>query len=398
MKKTLVVLLILAVAGSLFAQELKLSGDVSTGFESSWTEYSSSKALEGTNKKKVTDENARFYSYAADNDSAALRARLTGVYTNGNVSAYFRLRTKEAAGSETTPELAYFYAKAKAFNILELSAGNINNTAWNTGGENDADVGEGVGVLAQLIPISGLNVGAGIYMPKAAYRDQLAYSNFTYGIAYTAPKLVKVALSGRTAGQEFDRLDAGVSVLAINNLGFIVEALSHNINAETPAWQIDQVISYNIGKLDFGITVCEFLGNYADPDIDYFTPLGFDEPYVNTLYDGLADDGDYKLGYKFNPWVSYNLGIVVPKLSVVLGGGGINKETGRVPGDVNFFTYSINPSVLLQVAPTASVEFGFDYTNANYEYAWKSIGTTTIEHPDVTVGKTSFTVDFRYTF
>jgi hypothetical protein len=224
MKKALVVLLILAVAGGLFAQ-VKFTGEVKTGLGLVYdTAY----------------KTAYLEAFGRDAEQP-LQFRLNGAVTNeaGTAGAKFRVQqrfanaTSEAAPAEyagLTVPFAYGYLNAFG-TLLTLQGGLVDDGTFNSGGGIlDSDSGEGVGANALVKPIDNLVIGAGAYAAKdfgGIYTkgDEEKYSKsgdakYTAGVSFTAPGLVKFVTSFRTKSDwESNQAILGINVLALSDLG-----------------------------------------------------------------------------------------------------------------------------------------------------------------------------------
>jgi hypothetical protein len=384
MKKTLVVLLILAMAMGAFAQEIKFSGDLSTGLETSY------EAHEQGDDNKSYEEKLKAYSYDADDDTP-VRARLNIDVENENAGVHVQFRINE--GKNSHPENVipgYAYGAVKAIDIINIYAGLVSNGAWNTGGDDDSDVGEGIGALVQATPIEGLTIGAGIFGgptrksflakdPKPI--NKLAYAHDSSGVAYEQEKLFKIAVSGRTEEQDFAKFHAGFSFLGVEGLGLAIEAFSNDLyDKADKAWQIDEVISYDLGAIDVGLTAFQYIHQSGAPGYINFTSVD-DDTKVEYAY-----AKDLNLGLKFNPWVSYTMGNIVPKLAGLIGFTGYDKDDVKI----DVFYFRIKPSVTFKIVNNASIALAYTFDAATTTY--KDIDDKLKEN------KHTASVDFRYSF
>jgi hypothetical protein len=331
MKKLGIVTALLAAgvvaASGVFAQELKFDGYVNTGIGILLTD---------------ANDDVKVVPFGVDSEQAGYRFRLNGSYTSeeGNAGAKFRLQaqSKFTNGALSIP---YVYGWASFFNkVLTVTGGLVDDSAWASGGAilND-DVGEGLGALIKASPISGLNLGAGVYLitPQggsdnnvlivpvgktqtsvgdfskiAISPDRLKY---TFNAGYTMPELFKLTLTFRTANQagdaiseyadadsevfnqktgETSKLIFGAQVLAIKNLTAVLEAEVDNLqSAGTKKDEIDfnlyETLGYKLGNLAFGLNAAQYI---------------------------VLDKVDHDLGVQLNPWVSYALGSIVPRLDL----------------------------------------------------------------------------------
>jgi hypothetical protein len=126
MKKALVVLLILAVAGGAFAQ-LNFTGEVKTGL--------------GLTYDNV-DKTAHLQAFSRD-AGEIFQFRLHGDYANQGDTAGLKFRLQQRIG---TPSIDYAFGYLNAFsNMLTLQGGRVDDATFGSGGGIlDADSDEGV--------------------------------------------------------------------------------------------------------------------------------------------------------------------------------------------------------------------------------------------------------------
>jgi hypothetical protein len=144
MKKGLVVLLILAMAGAAFAQEIKVSGAVKAGvlFE------------------QVGDADMTVRPHNDSTDSGAggkaLRADLNVAATYDNYGAKLRIRNDEGVFA-----LHQALVWGEFLNdLIKVSAGKLSgNAVWGSGGDADVSFDGVSGVRFEFKPIEGLNFG-----------------------------------------------------------------------------------------------------------------------------------------------------------------------------------------------------------------------------------------------
>ncbi|WP_010260575.1 hypothetical protein [Treponema primitia] len=393
MKKMLVVLLILAMAMGAFAQELKWSGDVSTGFESSYLE-SKNENLPSSNDT-TKDEDFKFYSYDADN-GAPLRAQLVLDYANGNVGAKIKFKLEEPKKLGVNSIFDFAYLSYKFIDIIDLYAGKIDNGVWNTGGDEDGDAGEGLGALVQVAPIGGLTVGAGLYInddneinseytPGSSSDDGIFYADYTIGAAFDHD-LFRVALSARASDTMLRQFWFGVSLKAIDKLGLAVEAFSKNLSDKDIAWQIDEKISYDLGALDVGLTAYQWINQVNSAGYLDGIGTGNSDETVGKYLEGVPAE-DTKLGWKFSPWVSYAIGNILPKLSFAIGGTGVDGAAAKA--DIVYF--QVKPSVGFSIAENASITFAYAFDNA-------TLTPDVSGAKDITATQHAVSFDFRIAF
>jgi hypothetical protein len=251
MKKTLIFLLILAVAGGVFAQGLKLTGVLNTGLG------------------VVTDtesEDFTLQAFGRDSERTLGQFRLNGEYTNeeSTVGVKFRLQWRDGLQAVDLP---FAFGYLKAFNnLLTLQGGIIDDGTFATSGAIlGDDGGEGLGTQLIVSPIEGLNVGLGAYV-GASTGDHLArylenypittstvstYSGldlltakYTFGATYTMADTFKVVASWRpkywaTTAWKYDQLIAGFKLLPIPALTAELEARIQKIDEYSDGGSFD---------------------------------------------------------------------------------------------------------------------------------------------------------------
>jgi hypothetical protein len=331
MKKALVVLLILAIAGGLFAQDegLTWSGAVKTGL-------------------KITaddDHNGEDIKVDLYNDDAgeAIRLQLDGAYTKDNYGVKFGARAQLGSALDLRAYQAYGWVTF--IDIIKVSAGIIDDGAWATAGPADYSV-NGNGLRLEITPITGLNVGLMLRVPTEAFAPTTTPAWYTikqflsetafgakYGndLFYVAGSLVldstideiqtlsgedKWSLYGKAlGGQSLDnfffnapvadnrdhglKFDLGVGVTAVEHLTIKAELGANNVSKYTDfGWlRLDQDVSYKLldDKLTVGLKAHE-----------YFWPKNDTTKGLNTyLTEGDETDKGVKPYVKLTPYVSY---------------------------------------------------------------------------------------------
>jgi hypothetical protein len=381
------VLVLAAAAGGLFAQELKFDGYLNSGLGIVSTD---TKVPDGSGTKTA---DSKIVPFGVDSEQAGYRFRLNGSYTNAEGTAGAKFRFQAQSNFELGAfSLPYAYGWVSFLNkIFTVSGGLVDDGTWNSGGFLNDDVGEGLGALVKISPIAGLNLGVGAYVitPQGGgfnniikipagdgtKDDTKNFSGldipldrikYTIGAGYTMPDLFKVTASFRTANQtgdevsryddadlekfsssETSKLIFGVQLLAVKNLTAVVEAEVDKLEdtgVDKKKDNIDlnfyETIGYKIGDLSFGLNAVEYLKSEKDKD--------------------------YDLGLHLNPWISYAIGSIVPRLDLnYFMSGKALTESGKndnLPGTKyhrKVFNYADkdNPSV---IAVRPSVKFNID--------------------------------------
>jgi hypothetical protein len=184
MKKILVVLLAILVAGGLFAQ-ISFTGDVKTGLRLSQT---------GDPASTIGDEKL----IELWHDDAAQRFYLEGKLTVAdNYGLSFGLVGKPAPDA-----VAFDYARLYGEflnDVLRVTVGKGTGGAWGTGGKLDTTFDDTSGLKLEIMPVAGLDVGAqfrtelGTKVSASPLMTLDQWSNeITFGVKYEAAGLFKV--------------------------------------------------------------------------------------------------------------------------------------------------------------------------------------------------------------
>lgn len=362
MKKLLIALLALSVAGVAFAADpaLTFSGYVNSGLQ-----------------YKMGDGNADALSaYAQDADVNGYRFNLDGAFVNGDYGVNFRLRAQGAPSdtyladkdgvtlydtgakiASNYPFLAYGYGWANLFGgMAKVKAGLVDDGAWATAGDIGDDVGEGTGVLFQVMPMAGVNVGFGMYGTDNFGGSVRTFGDATYtaGFAYSMPNLLGIQASYKYNQGHADMALMGLTISAVPKLSANVELKLESLNkfSDKGLSTIVETLSYDLTPIMAGVTSYQWI-TQADVD-DTF-------------------------GYKVNPWVSYAFGNFLPKLSVTYL---VNEKAGKTMDDT-----------VLTVKP--SVKYSFtDKANVTFAYAYDMVS----EKADIDNNTQKVSIDFIYNY
>jgi len=336
MKKALIVLLILGVAGGLFAQ-VTWSGYVNTGIGFA---------------KADDAEDPVFGLMGKDAWTDGMRAHLNVSYINddgdGGFEGQFRANGNVGSTANNPYELRRAYAWSKsATGLLEFWGGRIDGTYYSG---NDGLMGDdwfnSIGLLANISPIDILTIGLGGYAPEA----------LSGGLPWDGDGLT---------------LFLGIAVDA----GIVGVHSQFHINKGS----IDGYVtaSAGLGVVDLGLGVYLWkLNEFGDAgEFNFFAKVG-----LNVL-DGLglniggafgmsqADGTDPWMA--FGAWGDFAIGIIKPALGVLYNSGssylpgwglayGANWYTGHyadVTYNKNFSYLTINPAVNFGIGP-GNLEFG----------------------------------------
>jgi len=261
MKKALVVLLILAVAGGLFAQ-VTITGEIKSGVGVLITDEKDSSATAPVYEQYIGSKPI-LGLYSTDTNQG-IRFDLNGKYANAEdtVGASFRLRFDTTGnvhyndGYIGSFAVQHAYGWVKALDgIFTLNGGKIDNAGpFSTAGGVDTsfDQGGGYGLFARVSPMTGLDLGAAAYTrvgyvgygtPTARTSPlELGDARYNFGVAYTVPDLVTVVgLLRQGNGWMYNQTDAalGVKVHALQPMGIntlILDAAFLNLQQREVDW------------------------------------------------------------------------------------------------------------------------------------------------------------------
>jgi hypothetical protein len=359
--KTAIALILILIAGTVFAQELKFDGYVNTGLGLIVTDR---KIQDGTNTKAADPYIA---SRGVDSEQTMLRFRLNGSYTNadGNAGAKFRF---QAQSGQQNPIFPYAFGWVKFFDILVVNAGIVDDGTWESKGAIlKDDQGEGLGVLVKVSPIDGLDFGAGAYTSNAgsgsannallnlpATAVEWNEAKYTVNASYTMPALLRLNATYRGENRASGTSTSGTSsraigefqLLAVENLTAVIEGELDNLQDFDPSGKVNifETIGYKLNALDFGLNAAQYLL--------------------------MAEDSD--IAFRFNPWVSYTVGKLVPRLDVVyfMGGkvdGSDNDSEGKIDRrgyavfaghDPDASVIGVRPSLKINIDSKTTLEIG----------------------------------------
>jgi len=298
MKKALIVLLILAVAGGLFAQEW--SGGVTTGLKIGLSDDIPVTADDGD---AGTPVHASLSFDNSDDD--------WGI-TVGAAADY------DADGTEFTINAAKGWVDL-ADGLITLSAGMVGG-AWGTAGPFEENVSDSIGVTVEIKPIDGLNFGFRLGYPVGDGKSAGKIGNFFQetgiGVKYDADEW------GFATGIDLDSeetngegLDAtwyfGFAYTGIEDLGIYVDGAYKNLTEKTDAkaFEIGEKVSYTAGDLGITLTLKEFFtGDFALDKFD--ADLGLEYGYSDTTSFGadasVVANGDFAFtSFGFDAWAKF---------------------------------------------------------------------------------------------
>jgi hypothetical protein len=346
MKRTIVIaMLIIALAATGFAQELKFDGYVNSGL-----------GLLSSNKK---DQDSVLRAFGVDGESPGYRFRLNGSYTSEskNIGAKIRLQAQRTAANPVS--LPYFYGWVKFFNIFTLNGGLVDDSTWQTADWWIADdSGEGLGLLLKATPIEGLDLGVGAYTVNVSsggsnqilsngtnyrFADKWYDAKYVIAAAYTMKDLFRVGATFRNANKadasasgdrnlepynhngqyESKQLLAEVRFLGIKDLTAVaavnvnhleryagsddpVSTTTSNSNSTDAAAKgsltFSESFAYKLSDLSVGLNMVEFFYNEKSGKRDA---------------NGNLTDEKRAPAFLFNLWGQYAIGKIVPRLDLV---------------------------------------------------------------------------------
>ena len=292
MKKTLVVLLILAVAGGVFAQDISWSGGVQTGL-----------------KIDIQDASDDVMIWSDDDDTnEGVRARLNLEVADENwgVQLGFGANISEGTGNSAFVYNAHGWMDFLN-NMIRVRAGYIDPGVWTTKGPEDFNVSSGLGVRLEVMPIEGLSVGATLKFDNdmdmegsgiggaATMTVQQFFQETALGFSFSMPDMMGLYIA---AGLQLDsdyngndkemQMIFGLGISPMDALSINVEAQISNLGDYSKQgwmWLIEKV-SYKV--MDNFTVALRMDQKFQDKDI------------------GFANDF-FKTWLKFEPTAEYGI-------------------------------------------------------------------------------------------
>ncbi|MDR0601744.1 MAG: hypothetical protein LBG42_05120 [Treponema sp.] len=402
MKRVLFCLLLPVVFFTVYAvhaQELKFDGYLNSGVGLVITDR---QIADPYDSAKARSARPYFTAFGVDSEQWGYRFRLNGSWTNKDANAGVKFRL-QAQSQNTVAARAITVPTAQGWvkfldGVITVNGGIVNDGTWETGDVylND-DLGEGLGLLMKLSPLKGLDFGLGAYTISSlggGDNNALARSiasntadfddvKYTVNLAWTMPDVFRAKISWRnknragaagsgntvraTPGRdESSRLLVSAGLLAVKGLTAVVAADFDNIQSfstvktgDMNAWggtvasggrinnsgklNFHEALGYKVSDLSVGFNASQFV-SFAERDVtNSFTGITTQEKVDASLF--------------FNPWVSYSLGNIVPRLDLVyMMGGAPNGSSNTAEGkyyrrgyDPNYtretWVFGIRPSV-----------------------------------------------------
>jgi len=239
MKKALVVFLILAVAGGLFAQTVTTSGNVQTGLGVGFTNAEDDKPL-------IDFVRNRGEHGMRGDIGLAFRSAADAAYGAYGANVGVRVRHGLFSGAAPAP----LYVEANLFwqpsSLLWLQLGSGGGAGWGTQGgiDRSQDILDANGLKLRLTPVAGLSiVGHFFYGGDRITGNAVENMNYGFGLRYTATGLLTATANvryyaNRTTDNKLDA-GAGLNFLGLSGVGLTKLALD--------------VATYNLGEENFFI-------------------------------------------------------------------------------------------------------------------------------------------------
>jgi hypothetical protein len=169
-------------------------------------------------------------------------------------------------------------------------------------------------------------------------------------------------------------MTSGIHLLAVPNLTAVFEVFANNIRYEQPEAgypfiAFDQTLTYRIGRqLSFGLNGYQFINN-----TNMLVSKGGGGVFGLAAYDRvdmvsgneLHSKNIYDVGLSFDPWVSYQIGMFVPRLNMTFESYGNKSETTMVATGIKMvdtetkrFLISLKPQLSIRVG-MASIDLSY---------------------------------------
>jgi hypothetical protein len=424
-------LLVMFVTTGLWAQELKFDGYINSGL--------------GIVTNDNDDSDPFFKAFGVDSESNGYRFRLNGSFTNEskNAGARFRLQGQRRLDQAGYLSMPYLYGWVGFLeNKITLTGGLVDEGTWTSADWwwND-DTGEGLGLLLKTEPLKGLIFGFGAYtisQQGSGGNNWLQYTpiksdgtagdnhlpnfgelalkpedvKYTINVALTLFDALRLNSSFRTQNKagwtgkrnddEYDYggreesmfLQIELRLLSVKDLTAVVVGTFDKLQDYDKSGNImlSETLGYKINNLNFGLNAVQFMYNRTDKD---------DEKI------------DMNPGLLFNPWVSYTIEKIVPRLDLVYFMGGRSKFGSSNPenqwerrgfanvakakdAEDDYSVFSVRPSIKFNLDSKIFLEIG---DMINYDMATKDGAYQTKDDPKKnTLFTNVFYVDLKFSF
>jgi len=352
MKKALIVLLILAIAGGAFAEGVSVGGSVEAGFGIGITDADGSKPL---------------VDWVQNRGENGIAASIDLSYSSADDAAYGKYGADVAFGAyyggfngdsfDLSPDAyqVWWYPTS----VLRLQFGNFGDWDYGTPGGVGAswNVRGGPGGFGfELKPIDGLGIvatakygnwGGGKWDGNATILENI---DIPFAVKYTAADLLSLVANGIYKGADggdnkFD-FGAGVNFLALSDLGLgtlAADVTTSNFGTDNLYLSIGEKVGFSLGGLSLTVKAIEYLGIGDDVGKDLSLPMYFQADVGYKLSDvvSLGIEGSYALGSK----PSFNW-----RDAAQLGKPGLDAFSSK-----DTSALAISPSVTFNVGPTVKL-------------------------------------------
>jgi hypothetical protein len=342
MKKTLVVLLILAVAGGVFAQEITWSGSIATGLYIDMAEANDDPIITGDDDDAGTPVQARLHVAVAD-DAWGIELGIGANIDNlGEAFLY------DAHGWILFADM------------IKVRAGLIDPGVWNTAGPEDWNFSSGGGVRLEIMPIEGLNIGAflnfnGISDGRISDLPvQDFFKNTVIGFSYANEDIMGLyaALAFKLAADETAyQLIFGLGLSPMEALGVKIEVSAFNLGKFSDAgwlWFVEDISYKVMDNFKAGIELHEqIVSKDSNPSLGDDTDCEGSEFYLKAM-----------------PYAEFG---VNENITV---GGDIPLEFWKnSAGDFGFATLGLDLWVKYAIEGNASLKLGYGFVKGMKDYA-----------------------------
>jgi hypothetical protein len=296
---------------------------------------------------------------------------------------------------------------------LEVKMGAVRDSTFNSGGRISTDGGEGAGIMLKFNPFTGFSVGGGVYAPRLPTATEitanpavstngsgpLELGTFSGGVAYEMSKVFKITAAGGWRNDTTPTATAGIHLLAVPNLTAVFEFFSSgiqwkNLDAYSPFIAFDQTVTYRIGsQLSFGLNAYQFLNNTnrlvskggnnkktsatTGASSDPFASASAVAVKTDSVANGIPIhyENTFDLGFSFDPWISYQIGMFVPRLNFTIEHYGNTNETimnlpealggpSTTTTETQRFLISVKPQISLRIG-MASIDLSYTLSMLN---------------------------------
>jgi hypothetical protein len=219
--------------------------------------------------------------------------------------------------------------------MVKVKAGVVDDGSWNTAGDIGGDSGEGTGVLVLVMPMDGLNFGAGMYANDS--KGTPGDATYTAGFAYTMAKTVGLEASMLIQNSKAQSAIGGFQVLMVPQLSAAFEYQVTGLAdfSNTGLNTITETLSYDLSPAKVGVTAYEWLSQVSSKD----------------------------LGFKVNPWVSYTSGPFTPMLGVTYVSNDLSDKTNTTGKADKNYTLTVKPQVTFAAGANANIVAAYAFTS-----------------------------------